>query len=517
MITTFPQILSYRAKTHPGRTAYIFNEQVFSYKNYFEKSVEAVHYLKSLELKKGDRFGILDFNNPYVIHLISGAMLAGIIPVCINWRTMPDELLFVLKDAGIDNFFYGAAFQKLIDATQFPQNVQVNEIEKISFEIKCADEIMPGKMNIKEDDICTLLYTSGTTGNPKGVMLTYRNLFTCYQLCVSDSPSFGPDTRNLVCGPMYSIFGFGAFFAGIYAGCTNVLLMMFDAGMVCKNLVQHKVSNALLIPAMFPLILKIEGIDKMDFSSLKHIQYGGSPVSGKILQQMKNIFHCFFTQVYGLTESGGVGTALRYDDHEDALKGNDISKNIKLFSAGKNGIGIDIKINEPEYNDVYKYETGEILIRGENIAKGYWNMPQQTAQTFDENGWLHTGDVGYINEDGYLFLVDRMNDKIVCKGVNIYPAEIEKVLMHFPGFTEVAVIGVPDEKAGEAICAIAVCKDESISLETLQKWCEGKLALHKIPKRLEKADALPRNPTGKVLRRILREPFWHYEKRKIKG
>ncbi|MFZ1800631.1 MAG: AMP-binding protein, partial [Chitinophagaceae bacterium] len=272
-----------------------------------------------------------------------------------------------------------------------------------------------------------------------------------------------------------------------------------------------------LIPAMFQLILQIKGIDTMDFSSLKHIQYGGSPVSGKILQRMKNIFHCYFTQVYGLTESGGIGTALRYDDHENALKGEDISQNIKLLSAGKNGMGIEIKLHEPVYNEDFNYETGEILIRGENIAKGYWNMPEQTAQTFDPDGWLHTGDVGYINDEGYLFLVDRMNDKIVCKGVNIYPAEIEKVLMLFPGFAEVAVIGVPDEKAGEAICAVAIFADDNATLESLQKWCEGKLAMHKIPKRLEKAAALPRNPTGKVLRRVLREPFWQQEKRKIKG
>lgn len=517
MITTFPEIISYRAETHPDRAAYIFNEEVFSYKNYYEKSLQAACHLKSLGLQKGDRFGILDLNNPNVLHLISGAMLAGIIPVCINWRAMPGELLFVLQDAGIDHLFYGTAFQKLIDASTLPQNLHIYETGKPDVENKNCDENFLKNIQIHDADICTLLYTSGTTGNPKGVMLSYKNLFTCYHLCVSDTPSFGPDTRNLVCGPMYSIFGFGAFFAGIYAGCTNVVIMMFDAQQVCKNIVAHSVSNALLIPAMFQMILKIDGIDQMDFSSLRHIQYGGSPVSGEILKQMKNTFQCYFTQVYGLTESGGVGTALRFDDHEEILNANDSSKNAKLFSAGKPGIGIEIKLNEAVYHDEYKYETGEIFIRGENIANGYWNMTQLTSEVFDKDGWLHTGDIGYINEEGYLFLVDRMNDKIVCKGVNMYPAEIEKVLMQFKGFSEVAVIGVPDEKAGEAICAVAVFSDHNISLETLQHWCEGKLASHKIPKRLEKVEALPRNPTGKVLRRILREPFWKNESRKIKG
>ncbi|MBS1729332.1 MAG: AMP-binding protein [Bacteroidetes bacterium] len=517
METTFPKILFYRAHAHPGRMAYVFNDQAFTYQMYFEKSLEASRYLKSLGLKKGDRFGILDFNNPSVIHLISGAMLLGIIPVCLNWRAMPDDLLFVTNDAGIDYIFFGSSFKKLIDATPFPQNIHNIEIEKLFVEnnqsiINHSDEI-----EISEDDICTLLYTSGTTGNPKGVMLTYKNLYSCYLLCALDTPSFGPDTRNLVCGPMYSIFGYGAFFAGIYAGCTNVLLWMFDAEGVCKNIMQHKVSNALLIPAMFPLILGMEGVESMDFSSLRHIQYGGSPVSGKMLLRMKNIFHCYFTQVYGLTESGGVGTALRYDDHEMFLKTSDQETNNRLLSAGKCALGIEVSILNSEFNDDYGFETGEILIRGENIAKGYWNMPELTTETFDKDGWLHTGDIGYIDADGYLFLVDRLNDKIVCKGVNIYPAEIEKVLIHFPGFKDVAVIAVPDEKAGEAVCAIAVCDKENISLTDLQKWCEGKMAYHKIPKHLEKVDALPRNPTGKILRRVLREPFWKKESRNIKG
>ncbi|MFZ1799067.1 MAG: class I adenylate-forming enzyme family protein, partial [Chitinophagaceae bacterium] len=207
MVTTFPQILSYRANTHPERIAYIFNEEVFSYKIYFEKSLQAAHYLKSLGLQQGDRFGILDLNNPFVIHLISGAMLAGIIPVCINWRALPEELLFVLQDAGIDHLFYGTAFQKLVGATEFPQNLHVHAIEKTGIQNNTIDENGLSSIQIKEDDVCTLLYTSGTTGNPKGVMLTYKNLFICYHSCVSDSPSFGPDTRNLVCGPMYSIFG----------------------------------------------------------------------------------------------------------------------------------------------------------------------------------------------------------------------------------------------------------------------------------------------------------------------
>lgn len=515
MITTFPPLIQYRANTHPERIAYIYEGISYNYRDYYNQASQAAAYLQLLGLKKGDRFGILDLNNANVINLITGAMLVGVIPVSFNWRSMPQELLFVIQDAGIRHFFYGAAFSKLIAVTPFPAAVQVHEIEKLNNHLTremITDNVVP-----ETEDICSILYTSGTTGNPKGVMLTYANLYCCFQLCAYDTPSFGPDARNLVCGPLYSIFGFGAFFAGIYAGATNILLKMFDPMLVCTSIVSHKVTNALLVPVMFRMILAIDGVEKMDFSSLKHIQYGGSPVSGQVLQQIFKLFKCYFTQVYGLTETSGVATALRFDDHEKILNSGDVINNKLLLSAGKPGIGIEMKIVDDDGNAVAANMPGEVFIKGENITRGYCNMPEASGKNFGTDGWFSTGDIGYFDEDGYLFLVDRKNDMIVSKGVNIYPAEIEKVLMQYPGFKEVAVIGIPDEKAGEAVCAVAILKNSEISLEYLQEWCIGKLAAHKIPKRLEKAEELPRNATGKVLRRLIREPFWKNELRQIKG
>jgi len=271
------------------------------------------------------------------------------------------------------------------------------------------------------------------------------------------------------------------------------------------------------VPVMFRMILAIEGVEQMDFSSLRHIQYGGSPVSGDVLLMISKIFRCPFTQVYGLTETAGVATALRYDDHNKILAAEDVRNNKLLLSAGKPGIGIEIKIVDEDGSRMVTNVPGEVYIKGENITKGYWNKPDVSEKSFDKDGWFSTGDIGYFDEDGYLFLVDRKNDMIVSKGVNIYPAEIEKVLGQYPGFREVAVVGIPDEKAGEAICAIAVLKNGEIELKELQEWCKGKIADHKIPKRLETTNELPRNPTGKILRRLIREPFWASEERKIKG
>ncbi|MBG9378679.1 AMP-binding protein [Panacibacter sp. DH6] len=516
MITTLRPMLAYRAQSHPARVAYVFEQQAYSYHEYYQNALSCAAYLRSLGLRKGDRIGILDLNNPGVIHLVTGAMLAGIIPVSINWRAMPQELLFILDNAGIKHFFYGAAFSKLIGFTPFPADVQKHEMESLQ-PTAAGSDVDDVEEDAMEQDVCAILYTSGTTGNPKGVMLTYANLFCCFQLCAYDTPSFGPDARNLVCGPMYSIFGFGAFYAGIYAGATNVLVRMFDAAAVCQSIVHQKVTNAVLVPVMFRLILAIEGTDKMDFSSLRHVQYGGSPVSGDVLLKISKLFHCRFTQVYGLTETAGVATALRFDDHENILASGDVVHNRLLMSAGKPSLGIEIKIVDDAGATAGTNIPGEVFLKGDNITKGYWNMQELTDKTFYADGWFSTGDIGYLDEAGYLFLVDRKNDMIVSKGVNIYPAEIEKILQQHTAFKDVAVIGIPDEKAGEAICAVVIPAVADITLQELQQWCIGKIADHKIPKRLDKVEDLPRNATGKVLRRLIREPYWKQEERMIKG
>lgn len=512
METIFSSVLKYRASAHPQRIAYIFEGKVFTYEAYYQQCVNVAAYLQSLGLKKGDRIGILDLNTPQAVNYISGAMLIGVIPVSLNWRAMPPEINFVLNDAGISHFFYGAAFTKLIEA--LPSSTVT--LHKIEDEINTVNSI-DFTETISINDTCVILYTSGTTGNPKGVLISYKNIYSCYQLCAWDTPAFGPDARNLVCGPLYSIFGFGAFFSCIYAGATNVLARMFEPNMVAKIMSDAKVTNALLVPIMIKMVSMVDGIDKLDFSSLKHIQYGGSPISADTLIKAHKIFNCYFTQVYGLTESAGVGCSLRFDDHAAILSSTDINGNKLLLSAGKPSLGIDMIIADDEGNKVENNTPGEVWIKGENIAAGYWNASEDSNKMFTNDGWLKTGDIGYFDEAGYLFLVDRKNDKIVSKGVNIFPAEIERVLEQHPQIREVAVIAVPDEKAGEAVCAVAVLKEGELELAEFQSWCKGKMPDYKIPKQLEIKTELPRNPTGKILRRILREPFWKNEERKIKG
>jgi acyl-CoA synthetase (AMP-forming)/AMP-acid ligase II len=509
----FSSVLKYRAFAHPQRIAYIFEGKIFTYDTYYKQSLAVASYLTSLGLKKGDKICILDLNTSHAVHLISGAMLTGVIPVSLNWKALPPEINFIINDSGAKHFFYGAAFTQLINAVQFSNDVEVHKIED---EIQRNDEFDLTE-NISENDTCVILYTSGTTGNPKGVLISYKNIYSCYQLCAWDTPSFGPDARNLVCGPLYSIFGFGAFYSCIYAGATNVLVRMFEPNMVAKIMSETKVTNALLVPIMIKMICSIEGIEQFDFNSLKHIQYGGSPVSADTLIKAHKFFNCYFTQVYGLTESAGVGCSLRFDDHTAILNSENIINNKLLFSAGKASFGISMKIVDDDGNEVEKNAPGEVWIKGENIAAGYWNASAENKKMFAADGWLKTGDIGYFDEAGYLFLIDRKNDKIVSKGVNIFPAEIERVLEQHPLIKEAAVVSVPDDKAGEAVCAVVVLKNGKLDLTELQIWCKEKISDHKIPKRLEIKNELPRNATGKILRRLIREPFWKNEERKIKG
>ncbi len=517
MTTTIPGILKYRAYTHPLRIAYVYENEEVSYQDFYLQAQQTATYLASLNLRRGDRIGILDFNNPQVINLITGAMLAGIIPVSLNWRSTPAEVAYIIADANIQHFFSGAAFAQLVSYAQLPGSVaQINtaQLPALTNTLEVtAEPAMPSG-----NDTCIILYTSGTTGRSKGVLLTYSNLYTCYAISMSETPSSGPDSRMLICGPLYSIFGFGVFFTSLYAGSTSYFLKMFDPAAVCAALVNYKITHTLLIPVMMRMMLGIPGIDTMDFSSVKHIQYGGSPIAPEVLVMMHKLFKCDFTQAYGLTETTGISCYLRFDDHRRLLAGGNIMSNVMIKSAGKPAAGIAIKIMTDTGAAAPADEPGEVWLKGNNIAKGYWNNAAETANVFTGDGWFKTGDIGYLNEDGYLFLVDRKNDMIVSKGFNIYPAEVENVLQQHPAIKEVAVIGIPDELAGEAVCAFVVPKgSEVISLEELRTWSTDKIPRNKIPKRLEIARELPRNQTGKVLRRMLREPFWAGEERNIKG
>ncbi len=509
MILLYPEILKWRAHTHPHRTALIFETKTITYQQLYEHALECAAWLQNEGLQKGDCIAFLDLNNDTYVHFVNGCFLMGIIPLSVNWRLKPSEIEFIINDAECKAIIYGNTFKAVIDEATKNAEIATYCMDGLDLQILRNPVISHPILT----DLALLIYTSGTTGYPKGVMLTHQNLFAMYNELRHETPLFGPASVNLIAGPWYAIIGFGYFMFGIFAGATNVLLRIFDPINVCRIIEQHRVTNAFLAPVMMRAICSLDDVNEYNLSSLQNIQYGGSPISEDQLKICFNTFKCHFTQGYGLTETSGIGTALRFDDHEKILSAE--YSPALIHSAGKPYSSVQIKIMMNQSTEAKTHEVGEVWLKGTIVSNGYWNRPKENKIAFDGNKWFHSGDMGYLNDDGYLFLVDRKDDMIISKGTNIYPAEIEKVLMRHPQIKEIAVIGIPHETFGEAVCAVAVIRNGELTLPELRKWAINELSDYKLPSHLEILQELPRNPTGKILRRELREPYWKNKQRQI--
>jgi len=516
MIQLFSEILKFRAHTHAERIALISNEVSYTYAEIYAHALRAAAWLNQNELKKGDHIALLDINNAEYVHIVNGCLISGIIPVSINWRLTADEMRFIIKDAECKMFIYGAAFQQTVTNVVFDFTGKVSEIKNLYTEINNTQPINLSLLpQLNLDDQALLIYTSGTTGNPKGVMLSNKNVFAMYYALRSETPLFGPASVNLVAGPWYAVVGIGYFIFGIFTGCTNVLLKMFDPIEVMRLIDKYKITNTFLAPIMMKIICSMEEVHQYNLSSLQNIQYGGSPIEAVQLEICYATFKCNFTQGYGLTETSGIATALRFDDHLRILGADKPELKALLHSAGKPYDGVSVKIIDDDGNILPVETIGEVCLKGDVVAMGYKNPKPENDKIFSSDGWFITGDMGFLNHEGYLFLVDRKNDMLISKGQNIYPAEIEQHLLLHPQIKEVAVIGVPHDVYGEAVGVVAVLKDGVLTNTELRNWAKNKLPEYKLPVVLEIIETLPRNPTGKVLRKLLREKYWQDKKRRI--
>jgi fatty-acyl-CoA synthase len=359
-----------------------------------------------------------------------------------------------------------------------------------------------------EDDVIQL-YTSGTTGHPKGVQLTNANYLSIFA-CLGGAPigQYGTDDVVLIAMPFFHVAGVNIGLLSLAQGAYGLVLGETDPAEILRLIGEKKVSYAFLVPALILFVLQHPNAAVTDFSSLKNISYGASPISDEVLLRAKTIFGCEFLQVYGLTETTGGGTFLLPEDHDPARG--------KLRSCGKPAPGHRIRVVGGDGKELPAGEVGEIQIQSGNVMKGYWNKADATAKAICAERWFSTGDAGFFDDEGYLYIHDRVKDMIVSGGENIYPAEVENAIMGHPGVADVAVIGVPDARWGEAVKAIVVKKP---GLEPdpagIIAHARERIAGYKLPKSVDFVDALPRNPSGKVLRKDLRAPYWEGRDRRV--
>ncbi|WP_019413283.1 class I adenylate-forming enzyme family protein [Paenisporosarcina sp. TG20] len=473
------------AAAYPGKMAVKDKDRSFSYKEFIERAKALAAYFHDLRLEKGDRIGILMSNRLEHIELDIAVALSGLIKVPLNYRLHPKEHKYMVEDAGLALFI---GDQELIDAIgdEVPSVYVGDDYEKIISEYKGQTFVE----DVHEDDLFAIMYTSGTTGNPKGVMLSHRNIISgalsLAQVCEVDYTDIIGHVAPLTHGS-----NFLSHVAWLY-GSTQVVYDNFEPEAFLNYLSEDRISILFLVPTMVNLMIQHPSFDSGKLSTVKSINMAGSPIAASKLQEALDKAGSIFVETYGQVEAPMCITMMPRNEIHNHLE-----------SCGRLGIFVDVKIVDEANQEVATGEVGEIICKGSLVMKGYWNNEKATSETL-RDGWLHTGDLGWLDSEGYMHIVDRKKDVIISGGVNIYPREVEEVLNLHTGVKETCVIGVPDDKWGENIVAYVVSNGKKeVTVESLLSLCKENLASFKKPKEIFIVEELPKSSYGKILKREL--------------
>jgi acyl-CoA synthetase (AMP-forming)/AMP-acid ligase II len=472
-----------------------------TYRELDERSNRLAQALRAAGVGPGARVAYLDRTAPEVVEALFAVSKIGAVLVPLNWRLALPELTAIVEDAGAPLLIAGRAFAASaahIAGTLAPR-VRVVEVgDEYEAWLAGFDPVDPGGRGAAGDTVLQM-YTSGTTGVPKGVLTTHRNLAAAAET----SPLWGFDASSvsLTPLPMFHIGGIGWAFVGLWAGATTIIVPEFEPAAVLDLLERRRATNAVLVPTMLQLLTAVPGAAERDYTPLRSIAYGASPITTPLLKRALRTFGCDLFGIYGLTETTGAAVQLDAGDHDPGGPREHL-----LRSAGRPYPWVQLRVADPATGrDRAPGAVGEVWLRAPNVMAGYFNRPEETAATLTADGWLRTGDGGYLDEEGYLFLTDRVKDMIVSGGENVYPIEVEEALAQHPAVEDVAVIGVPDERWGETVKALIVRRDGSAGADELVAFARERIAAYKLPRIVEFVDELPRTPSGKVLKRELRE------------
>jgi O-succinylbenzoate-CoA ligase len=501
--------LSKRAFLTPNREAYVdsHSDLRLTFAQLNQRSNRLANAFNAAGIEKGERVGLLLMNSAEFMEAYFALAKVGAVVVPLNWRLVADELEFILKDSGTRRLIYDDEFVDTVaelnargDKTDISHWLQVAGSRDVAFFAEAYEAFRDAQSAAEpactacDDDMLYIMYTSGTTGLPKGVVHTHTTAVWAI-LTIAANTYYAEDDRYIAALPMFHVGALTPLAVNVYRGATSVVMRAFDPVRAWELIEREKISTGLMVPAMLNFMLQVGDFnERYDYSSLRWIMTGAAPVPVALTEKYAEM-GIGILQVYGLTESCGPACLM---DSENALR--------KPSSTGKAFYHTDVRVVNKAGADCGPEEAGEVIVRGKHIMREYWNRPDATAETIID-GWLHTGDIAVMDEEGFVSIQDRIKDMIISGGENVYPAEIEGVLMNHPQISEAAVIGQQSDKWGESPLAIVVRTDDALNAADVLEFCRGKLAGFKQPKGVEFVDEIPRNPSGKILKRILREQF----------
>lgn len=512
-----PQTLGDVSRAHAavrgGAIAFSFENREVSFAEFDMHASQVANGLVAAGVGKGEHVAYLGKNSDSYFELFFGATKMGAIITPVNWRLAWTEMLYVLKDCEAHALFAGPEFIEV--ATRL---VEALPALKLIVAMEDGQSGWPGytawrdaqapqdpRIEVSPDDVALQIYTSGTTGFPKGAMLSHRGLLDRVRHHSDQIPEWndwGPDDVSLIAMPVFHISGSCWTLNGFFFGAKCAVAREFNTAHILDFIQQQRITKLFMVVAAMQIMARDPRAGETDFSCIKHMFYGASPIPLPVLRECMAVFGCGFVQLYGMTETSGMLAALAPEDH-------DPNGAPRMAAAGKVLPGVELEIVDAEGNPLAPYQVGEITARCAGNMVGYWNLPDATAKAIDAEGWFRTGDLAYLDEDGYLYIQDRAKDMIISGGENIYPTEVEKMLSGHPDLAEAAVIGVPDPKWGEVVKAIVVPKPgRTPTADDIIAFARQNIAGYKAPKSVDFAESLPRTSSGKILRRELREPYW---------